>query len=94
MTIHEPIIGVSNVTKIYKSKKRKGMFRSETKEVKALDDVSFSVDKGEIFGLLGPNGAGKTTLIKILTTLLTPTSGKAKVNGYDIWVMTTVPVFP
>ena len=50
----------------------------------ALDDISFSVEEGEIFGFLGPNGAGKTTVIMILTTLLKPTSGRALVSGYDV----------
>ena len=50
----------------------------------ALDDISFSVEEGEIFGFLGPNGAGKTTAIMILTTLLKPTSGRALVSGYDV----------
>jgi ABC-2 type transport system ATP-binding protein len=49
----------------------------------AVDDISFSVKKGEIFGFLGPNGAGKTTTIKIFTTLLLPTSGKVLINGFD-----------
>lgn len=52
--------------------------------LKAVDNVSFSVSEGEIFGLLGPNGAGKTTMIKMLTTLLPSTSGYASVAGYDI----------
>jgi ABC-2 type transport system ATP-binding protein len=50
----------------------------------AVDHVSFSIEQGEIFGLIGPNGAGKSTLIKMLTTLLPPTSGSATVAGYDI----------
>jgi len=52
--------------------------------VKAVDGISFSVDPGEIFGFLGPNGAGKTTTIRMLTGQLLPTSGTAKVAGYDI----------
>src|SRR4029079_8757606 len=50
----------------------------------AVDDISFSVEPGEIFGLLGPNGAGKSTLIRMLTTLLPPTKGTATVGGFDI----------
>jgi ABC-2 type transport system ATP-binding protein len=50
----------------------------------AVDHVTLSVNRGEIFGLIGPNGAGKSTLIKMLTTLLPPTSGTATVAGYDI----------
>ncbi|MEM0381105.1 MAG: ATP-binding cassette domain-containing protein [Nitrososphaerota archaeon] len=53
-------------------------------EVVAVDNVSFTVEEGEIFGFLGPNGAGKTTTINILTTLLKPTAGTATVWGYDI----------
>lgn len=50
----------------------------------AVDSISFNVEKGEIFGFLGPNGAGKSTTIRMLTTLLRPTSGSAKVAGFDI----------
>jgi len=50
----------------------------------AVNDISFSVDQGEVFGLLGPNGAGKTTVINILCTLSKPTSGKASINGFDV----------
>ncbi len=53
-------------------------------EVRALDDVTFSVRKGEIIGFLGPNGAGKTTTMRILTGFLSPTTGTAKVGGYDV----------
>ena len=54
------------------------------RQLVAVDGISFNVQKGEIFGFLGPNGAGKTTTINILCTLLSPTSGKAYVNGYDV----------
>src|SRR6187455_1399575 len=52
-------------------------------ELKAVDDISFEVQRGEIFAFLGPNGAGKTTTIKMLTTLLKPTSGTLELDGLD-----------
>lgn len=52
--------------------------------LEAVKDVRFNVGRGEIFGLLGPNGAGKSTLIRMLTTLITPSAGSARVAGYDI----------
>ena len=67
------------------------MFSIETKsliksfgDVTAIDDVSFTVENGEIFGFLGPNGAGKSTTMMILTTLLKPTSGQALISGHDV----------
>ncbi|HEY7690711.1 MAG TPA: ABC transporter ATP-binding protein [Gaiellaceae bacterium] len=61
-----------------------GIFRRRAVEVQAVRGVSFEVADGELFGLLGPNGAGKTTTIKMLITLLIPTSGSANVLGYDV----------
>ena len=60
------------------------LFRKVPRIVVAVDGISFSVPKGEIFGLLGPNGAGKTTTIKMLCTLITPTSGDAYVAGFSV----------
>ncbi len=60
------------------------VFRKTAKTVSALEGVSFTVKKGEIFGLLGPNGAGKTTTIKTVCTLIQPTSGEVYVNGHDV----------
>ncbi|WP_033961142.1 gliding motility-associated ABC transporter ATP-binding subunit GldA [Psychroserpens jangbogonensis] len=64
-------IEVENISKVYG-------------EQKALNNISFSVNKGEIVGFLGPNGAGKSTLMKILTTYISATEGKAKVNNFDV----------
>src|SRR5713226_1280811 len=50
----------------------------------AVDHVSFNVEHAEIFGLLGPNGAGKSTLIRMLTTLIEPTEGTARIKGFDV----------
>src|SRR5690349_7338291 len=61
-----------------------GTLRRRAKEIEAVRGVSFEVAEGELFGLLGPNGAGKTTTIKMLITLLIPTSGSAKVLGLDV----------
>jgi ABC-2 type transport system ATP-binding protein len=61
-----------------------GVIRRKPLEVEAVRGVSFAVEQGELFGLLGPNGAGKTTTIKMLITLLLPTSGQARVLGVDV----------
>src|SRR4029450_3562571 len=61
-----------------------GVCRRRALDVEAVRGVSFEVAEGELFGLLGPNGAGKTTTIKMLITLLIPTSGSARVLGYDV----------
>jgi ABC-2 type transport system ATP-binding protein len=61
-----------------------GALRRKTKEIIAVDGISFQVEEGELFGLLGPNGAGKTTTVKMLTTLLIPTGGTASVLGHDV----------
>jgi len=61
-----------------------GIIKRTTREIVAVDDVSFDIQEGELFGLLGPNGAGKTTTTKMLTTLLIPTSGAASVKGFDV----------
>ncbi len=76
-----PIIEVNDLYRDYTSKK--GAFFHKKEIIHAVRGISFSVEKGEIFGLLGQNGAGKTTTIKMLITLLAPTSGVCKVLGYD-----------
>src|SRR5581483_1448616 len=75
-------IQVNTLRRVYKS--TLGVFRRKTKEVIAVDDISFEVEPGELFGLLGPNGAGKTTTVKMLTTLLIPSGGTATVLGCDV----------
>lgn len=79
MRPEECAIKTEDLTRIFRLRKREGRG-----EILALDRVSLEVSPGELFGLLGPNGAGKTTLIKILATLLLPTSGRAWVAGVDV----------
>lgn len=76
------IIEVKNICQTFDS--TVGFIKKKKIFVKALDNVSFNISSGQIFGLLGENGAGKTTMIKILATLLIPSSGEAKVLGYDV----------
>ena len=75
-------IQVIHLRRVYKS--YVGVFRRKLKEVEAVKGISFEVEAGELFGVLGPNGAGKTTTVKMLTTLLIPTSGSATILGYDV----------
>ena len=76
-----PAVKTENLGRIYKIRNNR---KEKQRELVALTDVNLEIHEGELFGLLGPNGAGKTTLIKILTTLLSPTSGKAWVAGFDV----------
>ncbi|MCO6449961.1 MAG: ABC transporter ATP-binding protein [Caldilineales bacterium] len=75
-------ITVDNLRRVYLAKT--GVIRRQTKEVTAVEGISFEVGQGELFGLLGPNGAGKTTTVKMLTTLLIPNSGSAGILGFDL----------
>ncbi len=70
-----PAVSINHITKTYGTKKQ---------SVTALDDISFHVDKGELFGIIGPDGAGKTSLFRILTTLLLADGGSATVDGFDV----------
>ncbi len=75
-------IRTEDLRRVFRAKRREA--KKQKRDVVALDGVSLSVERGELFGVLGPNGAGKTTTIKILATLLSPTSGRAWVAGVDV----------
>ncbi len=75
-------IEAADLRRTYKT--HTGTVRRRSKEIEAVRGISFAVEPGELFGLLGPNGAGKTTTIKMLITLLIPTSGSARVLGLDV----------
>jgi len=77
-----PVVEASDLCRSYRT--RTGMWKRDKLVVEAVRGVSFDIERGELFGLLGPNGAGKTTTIKMLITLLLPTSGSARVLGHDV----------
>ncbi|WP_422927125.1 ABC transporter ATP-binding protein [Singulisphaera sp. PoT] len=88
-----PMIEAIGLTKTYRVFQKKegllgafrGLYHREYKEVKAVENVSFSIEPGEMVAFLGPNGAGKTTTLKMLSGLINPTSGTASVLGYTPW---------
>ena len=88
-----PAIEAKSLTKIYRTYKKqpglwgavRGLFKREYEDLRAADGVSFSIEEGECVGFLGPNGAGKTTVLKMLSGLLNPTSGEARVLGHIPW---------
>ncbi len=77
------MLQAENLKKTYITKEKTGPWRHKKKMVEAVKEVSLQLEKGQIIGLLGINGAGKTTTIKMLTTLLSPTSGRYTLNGID-----------
>ena len=93
MTQENPVIRIEELSKVYTVTEREAglaaAFRSlvnrKTRDVRAVDKISFSVDEGEIVGFLGPNGAGKTTTLKMLAGLLHPTDGRATVLDFRPW---------
>src|SRR5262247_1559365 len=88
-----PTISVKNLSKTYQVPEReggfsaavRGFFKRKYKDVKAVQEVNFNIEQGEIVGFLGPNGAGKTTTLKMLSGLLHPTAGRASVLGFVPW---------
>jgi ABC-2 type transport system ATP-binding protein len=88
-----PVIYAENLSKIFRTYQKeegirgsfKNLFYRKYLDNKAVDNIGFELEEGEIVGFLGPNGAGKTTTLKMLTGLIYPTSGKAQVLGYTPW---------
>lgn len=89
----EPVLRLRSLAKTYRVHERepgvaaafRSLFRRNFRDVEAVKDLSFQVEKGEVVGFLGPNGAGKTTTIKMLSGLLYPTRGQVRVLGHDPW---------
>ena len=91
------MIELKNITKTYRIRKRSAglknafrtFFKKDYEVVKALDDISFKINEGEMVGYIGPNGAGKSTTIKIMAGILTPDSGQANISGLIPWKQRT-----
>ncbi|MFF9396241.1 ABC transporter ATP-binding protein [Streptomyces griseoluteus] len=79
----EGFIALEKVGKVFEVRKKTGFLKRERREVRAVDSISFTVARGEMVGYIGPNGAGKSTTVKMLTGILTPTSGRLRVAGID-----------
>ena len=85
MSLMDEILRVEGLSKTFHlSRKQKKIERTERKEIVAVDNLSFTANKGEIFGLLGPNGAGKTTTLRMLATLIRPDRGDAILDGFSV----------
>ncbi|MFL5967459.1 MAG: ATP-binding cassette domain-containing protein [Gaiellaceae bacterium] len=88
--VEQPVVHVGGLTKVFKVPEReaglraaaKSLVRRRTRDVRAVESISFDVARGEVVGFLGPNGAGKTTTLKMLSGLLYPSGGEARVLGY------------
>jgi ABC-2 type transport system ATP-binding protein len=78
-----PLIEVTGLTRTFTVRRRTGRLRRTAHEVRAVDDVSFEIGRGEMVGYIGPNGAGKSTTIKMLTGILVPSGGRVRVAGID-----------
>ena len=81
----DEILRVEGISKTFTlSKKQQKIERTTLRKKVAVDNLSFTANRGEIFGLLGPNGAGKTTTLRILATLIKPDTGDAVLDGYSV----------
>ncbi|KJK36775.1 methionine ABC transporter ATP-binding protein [Streptomyces variegatus] len=76
-------IELEGVEKVFEVRKKTGFMKRERRQVRAVDSISFRVERGEMVGYIGPNGAGKSTTIKMLTGILTPSAGRLRVAGID-----------